>query len=188
MERMLALLLLAAAPAVALVPHDASVWHGPTRLIFGGAGVSPHCPELSGVFGSASTTVAECQALSTTHKADAINYNTDPSCIGPRCQLRNCSIATTPTWSVPFWEGYATFPVPPMPPPAPPAPGLMLSRVTLTEAAASDGAVCLDGSAPVYYWRPGSGSGAKSWVLFLEVRCQRPPRSSSVALSSTLTS
>ena len=73
---------------------------------------------------------------------------------------------------------------------APPAPGLLgsLSRVTLTEAAASDGAVCLDGSAPVYYWRPGSGSGAKSWVLFLEVRCQRPPpRSSSVALSSTLT-
>ena len=93
-------LLLAAAPAVALVPHDASVWHGPTR--------------------------------------------------------------------------------------APPAPGL-LSRVTLTEAAASDGSVCLDGSAPVYYWRHGSGSGAKSWVLFLEVRCQRPPRSSSVALSSTLT-
>ena len=97
MERMLALLLLAAAPAVALVPHDASVWHGATL-----------------------------------------------------------------------------------------APGL-LSRVTLTEAAASDGAVCLDGSAPVYYWRPGSGSGAKSWVLFLEVRCQRPPRSSPVALSSTLT-
>jgi hypothetical protein len=71
---------------------------------------------------------------------------------------------------VPYWEAYANFtlpPSPPPPPPAPPPPGALL-KVELTEAAAKDGAVCLDGSAPVYYFRPGSGGGVTSYILFLE--------------------
>lgn len=33
---------------------------------------------------------------------------------------------------------------------------------------AGEDAVCLDGSPPGYYWRPGHGTGARSWILFLE--------------------
>jgi hypothetical protein len=146
------------------VASTALVWHGPTSLIW------RRCPELvpGHSFGSNTSTAAQCQALATLHGANALNYNTDPSkSSGARCQLRNCSSPVAPAWKVPFWVGYATFAVPPPPPPAPPKPG-QLSRVTLMEAAARDGAVCLDGSPPVYYWRAGSGNGAKSWVLFLE--------------------
>ena len=32
----------------------------------------------------------------------------------------------------------------------------------------STGAACLDGSPPGYYWRPGIGQGADSWVIHLE--------------------
>ena len=40
--------------------------------------------------------------------------------------------------------------------------------MVLTGAAVRDGAVCLDGSAPSYFWRDGFGNGTKSWMLFLE--------------------
>lgn len=43
-----------------------------------------------------------------------------------------------------------------------------LSRVLLEEAAEISGARCLDGSPAAYYWRPGYGSGAQSWILFFE--------------------
>lgn len=75
-------------------------------------------------------------------------------------------------------EGPGRHPPAPVPPPTPPSPSPppsppppipgALHRVLLTEAAERDGAVCLDGSAPSYFWRDGFGSGAKSWMLFLE--------------------
>lgn len=86
------------------------------------------------------------------------NWNTDPHAVGSRCQLRMCdpSKAPYPTWTVPEWNGWATFklpPPPPHPPPTPPPPGALM-KVQLDDAAAA-GAVCLDGSAPVYYFRAG---------------------------------
>ena len=139
---------------------SSTTWHGPSDLIF------QQCA-LLGQYGNASTTVAECETHAISIGADAINYNADPSPPSVRCQLRNCSHPVVPAWRVPYWKGYATFVLPPPPPPPPPAPGA-LDRVLLTDAAASDGAVCLDGSPAAYYWRAGSGSGKNSWVLFLE--------------------
>ena len=146
---------------VALLASDSSTtWYGPSDLIF------QQCA-LLGQYGNASTTVAECETHAISIGADAINYNADPSAPAVRCQLRKCSHPVAPSWSVPYWRGYATFVLPPPPPPPPPAPGA-LDRVLLTDAAARDGAVCLDGSPAAYYWRAGSGSGKNSWVLFLE--------------------
>eukprot|EP00897_Mesotaenium_endlicherianum_P010819 jgi/Mesen1/9766/ME000007S09834 len=42
-----------------------------------------------------------------------------------------------------------------------------LNLVVASEAA-SKGAVCLDGSAPGYYFRPGSGTGKSSWIIFMQ--------------------
>jgi len=39
------------------------------------------------------------------------------------------------------------------------------SRVLLTDEAKEDGALCLDGSPPAYYFHPGSGDGANKWFL-----------------------
>eukprot|EP01048_Picozoa_sp_COSAG05_P027607 COSAG05_NODE_8136_length_733_cov_1.082019_1_plen_164_part_01 len=155
--------MLAAFAALLLVIQGAatlrqSQWHGPSALIW------KACPEISGFKGNASTTVGECQSAATAANANAINYNNAPGAVGSRCQLRKCAKPVAPAWAVEYWRGYATFPVPPPPPPRTDG----LKRVLLTEAAQHHGAVCLDGSAPAYYWRPGSGSGAKSWVLFLE--------------------
>lgn len=41
-----------------------------------------------------------------------------------------------------------------------------LQKITVTNAAAKN-AVCNDGSPAVYYFRPGKGSGANNWVIFL---------------------
>eukprot|EP00052_Salpingoeca_macrocollata_P022792 m.199059 g.199059 ORF g.199059 m.199059 type:complete len:390 (-) comp21892_c0_seq5:88-1257(-) len=41
-------------------------------------------------------------------------------------------------------------------------------QVLLKEAAASKGAVCLDGTPGAYYIHRGSGSGANKWILFLQ--------------------
>lgn len=41
-----------------------------------------------------------------------------------------------------------------------------MERVLLHDAAAKQGAVCLDGSPPVYYIRKGYGGGAHKWVIF----------------------
>jgi len=41
-----------------------------------------------------------------------------------------------------------------------------MERVLLKDAAAKQGAVCLDGSPPVYYIRKGHGGGARKWVVF----------------------
>jgi len=40
----------------------------------------------------------------------------------------------------------------------------------LADAVIYHGAVCLDGSPPVYHFSPGSGSGANNWVVHMEVR------------------
>ncbi|KAJ6719910.1 PECTIN ACETYLESTERASE [Salix purpurea] len=47
------------------------------------------------------------------------------------------------------------------------APPLMVG-LTLVDAAASKGAVCLDGSLPAYHIHRGYGSGANSWLIQLE--------------------
>lgn len=44
----------------------------------------------------------------------------------------------------------------------------LLAKVELNDAASNEGARCLDGSPPVYYFRPGYGQGSKSYILFLE--------------------
>ena len=43
-----------------------------------------------------------------------------------------------------------------------------LCPVSSHARATSSGAVCLDGSSPVYYFRPGSGNGSTKFILFLE--------------------
>ncbi|XP_002983807.2 pectin acetylesterase 8 [Selaginella moellendorffii] len=40
--------------------------------------------------------------------------------------------------------------------------------ITVLQAAVHDGAVCLDGSPPAYHWHPGTGSGSRNWIVFLE--------------------
>ena len=50
--------------------------------------------------------------------------------------------------------------------PSPPSP--VMDLVLLSDAASKDGAVCLDGSPPAYYWRPSSSSSSSAWILFLE--------------------
>ena len=47
-------------------------------------------------------------------------------------------------------------------------PFVFSQAVRMTSAAARDNAVCLDGSVPVFYFRPGSGSGANKWHIFHE--------------------
>lgn len=143
---------------------DVAGWQGPLSLIW------QDCEE-AGVVAAADPTACTKNCTSTSG-CNAINFNTDAAHLGASCQLRACSKPLAPTWSVPYWRGYAHFQVPPTPAPKPtpvpppsPAP---LVKVELTDAAARDGAVCLDGSAPVYYFRPGFGSGAKSYILFLE--------------------
>ncbi|XP_054818615.1 pectin acetylesterase 2-like [Prosopis cineraria] len=44
----------------------------------------------------------------------------------------------------------------------------LMVDLTLIEAAASKGAVCLDGTLPGYHLDPGFGSGANSWLIELE--------------------
>lgn len=58
-------------------------------------------------------------------------------------------------------------PTPPTPAPAP-TPSPTLYKVQLDDAAKTQGAVCLDGSSPVYYFRPSHGEGARNLLLFLE--------------------
>ncbi|EPS70094.1 hypothetical protein M569_04669, partial [Genlisea aurea] len=41
-------------------------------------------------------------------------------------------------------------------------------NLTLIESALSDGALCLDGSPPGYYFSEGIGDGAKNWLIILE--------------------
>ncbi|KAL5539847.1 hypothetical protein UlMin_045468, partial [Ulmus minor] len=50
---------------------------------------------------------------------------------------------------------------------SPPQQPLMVP-LTLIPSAASTGAVCLDGTLPAYHLHPGSGSGAKRWLIHLE--------------------
>ncbi|CAI5483900.1 unnamed protein product [Closterium sp. Yama58-4] len=42
-------------------------------------------------------------------------------------------------------------------------------QLILAEEGRAEGAVCLDGSAPGFYYRKGYGSGQNNWVLFFEV-------------------
>jgi len=48
-----------------------------------------------------------------------------------------------------------------------PSRGAVANLVLLPDAV-KEGAVCLDGTAPGYYFRAGSGSGAKSWIVHME--------------------
>jgi len=41
-------------------------------------------------------------------------------------------------------------------------------ELVLVDSAVQIGAVCLDGSAPGYYFRPGKGSGSNSWIVHME--------------------
>ncbi|ONM14277.1 Pectin acetylesterase 7 [Zea mays] len=41
-------------------------------------------------------------------------------------------------------------------------------EMVFLKAAVAKGAVCLDGSPPVYHFSPGSGSGANNWVVHME--------------------
>lgn len=58
-------------------------------------------------------------------------------------------------------------PVPPGPGPAPPGPESGALALTLLSEAAADGAVCLDGTAPGYYWRTGRGEDRNKFLLVL---------------------
>eukprot|EP00037_Helgoeca_nana_P017614 m.166862 g.166862 ORF g.166862 m.166862 type:complete len:307 (-) comp24068_c0_seq1:1151-2071(-) len=138
-------------------------WQGPCTLIWN----NDQCQLLTTPSSATTTPEACATACTATAECTAINWNRDTAGTGSRCQLRGCnaSAAPAPTWSVPDWVGYSTFPLPPSPPPPPPS-GLL--KVELTKAAATDGAVCLDGSPPVYYFRAGAGSGSRSYILFLE--------------------
>ncbi|GAA0170398.1 hypothetical protein LIER_24667 [Lithospermum erythrorhizon] len=40
---------------------------------------------------------------------------------------------------------------------------------TYIQGAAAKGAVCFDGTLPRYHFHPGSGAGANSWIVNLEV-------------------
>ncbi|XP_065183346.1 uncharacterized protein LOC135814192 [Sycon ciliatum] len=42
------------------------------------------------------------------------------------------------------------------------------SPLTLLPDAVAKGAVCLDGTAPGYYWRPGTGTGKNKWIVHQE--------------------
>ncbi|KAI4349852.1 hypothetical protein L6164_010400 [Bauhinia variegata] len=44
----------------------------------------------------------------------------------------------------------------------------LMVGLTLIQAAAAKGAVCLDGTLPGYHWHRGYGSGANSWIINLE--------------------
>ncbi|XBI94423.1 hypothetical protein VPH35_031060 [Triticum aestivum] len=41
-------------------------------------------------------------------------------------------------------------------------------EMVFLKSAVAKGAVCLDGSAPVYHFSPGSGSGANNWIVHME--------------------
>eukprot|EP01084_Bolivina_argentea_P105426 188781_1 len=41
-------------------------------------------------------------------------------------------------------------------------------RVNMTNAANNDGAVCIDGSVPVFYWRPGKDDGLNKFVIYFD--------------------
>ncbi|VFR01125.1 unnamed protein product [Cuscuta campestris] len=40
--------------------------------------------------------------------------------------------------------------------------------LTVVKGAVAEGAVCLDGSPPVYQWAAGRGGGVKNWIIFLQ--------------------
>eukprot|EP00483_Globobulimina_turgida_P012582 UN12605 len=42
------------------------------------------------------------------------------------------------------------------------------TRVNLTDAMNQNGAVCLDGTVPVFYWRPGFGDGVNKFHVFFQ--------------------
>merc|ERR1711865_1241197 len=44
----------------------------------------------------------------------------------------------------------------------------LMTGYSLTEALKSDGAKCLDGTPGLYYFRPGTGDGAKKWYIHQE--------------------
>eukprot|EP01084_Bolivina_argentea_P281690 482005_1 len=44
----------------------------------------------------------------------------------------------------------------------------MGTRVNLTDAMNQNGAVCLDGTVPVFYWRPGTGDGVNKFHVFFQ--------------------
>lgn len=41
-------------------------------------------------------------------------------------------------------------------------------RVNMTDAANNDGAVCIDGSIPVFYWRPGRDDGTNKFIIYFD--------------------
>lgn len=42
-------------------------------------------------------------------------------------------------------------------------------KLKLVKSAISQGAVCLDGTAPGYYFRAGSGTGDNKWIIYHQV-------------------
>eukprot|EP01083_Nonionella_stella_P209488 759340_1 len=42
------------------------------------------------------------------------------------------------------------------------------TRVNLTDAMNNNGAVCLDGTVPVFYWRTGTGDGVNKFHAYFE--------------------
>lgn len=129
-------------------------WYGPSTLIWNDA-----CTLIGSAGKGPSVTPALCEAACTnTTGCNAINFDSDASATGDRCQLRRCPSPSRPTWSVPHWQGFATFPVPapPAPPPSPPR----MQLVLLEKAANTTGAACLDGSPPGFYYEEGTGTHA----------------------------
>ena len=47
-------------------------------------------------------------------------------------------------------------------------PSILSQRVNMTEPALNDGAVCLDGSVPVFYWRRGSHDGINKFIIYFD--------------------
>ena len=41
-------------------------------------------------------------------------------------------------------------------------------RVNMTDAANNDGAVCIDGSVPVFYWRRGKDDGINKFIIYFD--------------------
>eukprot|EP01084_Bolivina_argentea_P281695 482011_1 len=42
------------------------------------------------------------------------------------------------------------------------------TRINLTKSANEDGAVCIDGSVPVFYWRPGVDDGVTKYIIYFD--------------------
>ena len=153
---MLPLLTMAASAA-------ATTWHGPTALIWSDC----QCALLDSACKGANHTVHDCEAACAKRQGcTALAFNTGPA-TGDRCQLRGCNASQpAPSWSVPGWRGYATFPVP-VAPPAPPAPPVpppapQVPLILLEKQQNATGASCLDGTPPAFYFEPGVGEDAKN--------------------------